>query len=275
MTLKLPTYKTMNLEIRDQVARVILRRPEKANAMNNLMWDEIEHCFHWLNVQPFVRSVVLSGDGKHFCSGLDVEIFEELNAGSKNLSTHEAYEKMRVNILKKQANLGAIEHCRKPVLAAVHGACLGAGLDMISYCDMRYCSNDAYFEIKEINFGVTSGIGGLQRLPKLVLPGLVAEWAYTGRRILAPEAERVGLVNKSYDSYEALMDNVVGIAKTIATKSPMAIRGTKESLLFGRDHSVQDSEINIANRNAGLFSHEDVSISIEAKKRGTLANYKD
>jgi len=182
----LPNFETLSLSIDSHIAQVQLNRPDKANAMNLPMWGELQTCFEYLSDASEVRVIVLSGAGKHFCSGIDLGMFSSvLDDGAEPARKAEA---LRQTILRLQANLTAIEKCRKPVLAAIHGSCVGGGIDMVSCCDMRYCSEDAGFSIKEIDVGMTADVGTLQRLPHIIPQGVVRELAYTGRTMKADEA---------------------------------------------------------------------------------------
>ncbi len=251
-------YDTLALTLEEHIAHVEFNRPEKANAMNLSFWREIRQAMEWASKTEEVRVVLLSGRGKHFSSGIDLELFGDLFKTTYDPCEARMREKLRLFILDFQDCLTSIEKCRKPVLAAVHGACVGGGLDLISACDMRYATRDAVFSIKEIDIGMVADVGTLQRLPKLIPDGLVRELAYTGRDMLGGEAEEVGLVNACFDSKEALFAAVQKIAKTIAEKSPISIRGTKEMLVYARDHSVADGLNYVATWNAAMILSEDV-----------------
>jgi enoyl-CoA hydratase len=269
----LPRFDTLALELADQVALVELNRPDKANAMNAAMWRELEECFRWCDREPAVRAVVLAARGRHFCAGIDLQMFATLD--DQSLEPGRRAEHRRQHIERLQANLTAIEQCRKPVLAAVQYTCIGGGVDMISCCDMRYCTADAYFAIKEIELGMVADVGTLQRLPRLIGDGLMRELAYTGRRIEATEAQRHGLVNQVHATREEMLAAVMDIARTIARRSPLAIRGTKEVLLYGRDHSVAEGLRYIANWNAGMLSADDLTRSVMAGGRTDDLSYDD
>jgi enoyl-CoA hydratase len=274
---KTPDYEVLALEVTDGVAIVSLNRPDKANSMNAPMWRELQQCFEWIDHEPSVRVAILAGNGRHFCAGLDLSLFAEIVGADEggHAEPGRIAESMRRTILRMQANLSAIEKCSKPVLAAIHHTCIGGGIDMVSCCDMRYCSADAYFSVKEIDLGMVADVGTLQRLPRLIGDGMVRELAYTGRRMDAAEAQALGLVNRVFEDRESLLAGVFKIAQSIASKSPLAIRGTKEMILYGRDHSVEDGLNYIATWNAGMLSQEDLMGSINAQAAGSAVDYKD
>jgi enoyl-CoA hydratase len=274
-TVNPPEYTTLAVRLEEHVAWVALNRPEKANAMNEPMWDEIQRCFEWLGSEPSVRVVVLCGEGKHFCAGIDLAMFAGLATAAEGLEKSRAIEQLRAFILRLQGNLTAIERCRKPVLAAIQGSCVGGGVDIISACDMRYCCEGTTFSIKEIDIGMVADVGTLQRLPHIIPQGIVRELAYTGRNVYAEEAEKIGLVNSRFDSYAEMIEAVGVIAQDIARKSPLAVRGTKEMLLYTRDHSVSDALNYQATWNSGMLSIEDVMLAITATGEGKSADFKD
>ena len=182
---------------------------------------------------------------------------------------------LREKILKLQDAFTAIERARFPVIAAIHGACIGGGIDMISACDIRLASRDAFFSIEEINIGMTADVGTLQRLPKLIAPSTAAELAYTGRRFSAEEALGFGLVSRLLDTRETLVAAALETAREIASKSPLAIAGIKRNLAYSRDHGVADGLDYIATWNAGMLRGEDLSkaaAAAMAKKQAVFAD---
>jgi enoyl-CoA hydratase len=268
-----PSYESLELSVADNVATVCLNRPDKANSMNGQMWDELQACFEWLDSEPSVRVVILAGNGKHFCAGLDLQMFGSLMSTASDPARRA--EELRQTILRLQGNLSAIEKCRKPVLAAIHNTCIGGGVDMTCCCDMRYASEDAFFSIKEIDLGMAADVGTLQRLPKIIPDGVVRELAYTGRNLYAREACEVGFVNRVFPDRETMMTEVAAIARTIAQKAPLAIRGSKEMLLYSRDHSVRDGLDHIATWNAGMLSSADLKEGMQAQLEQRAAVYED
>lgn len=269
------SYETLTVTLHDHIATVTLNRPDKANAMNLPMWHDLRKAFTWLDETPEARVAILQGEGKHFCSGIDLKMMMGLLPQIKDDCDGRTREKLRRLILDLQDTLTSVERCRKPVLAAVHGACVGGGIDLICCADMRYASSEAAFSIKEIDIGMTADVGTLQRLPKLVAPGLVRELAYTGRRFDAAEAHAVGFVNRVLESPEALRHFVRETAAAIAAKSPLSIRGIKEMIGYTRDHSVADGLNYVATWNAAMLLSADLSAAMMAGMSQEAPKFKD
>lgn len=269
------SFETLNVSLAAGVATVEFNRPDKANALSLQMWQDIRSAFRWVDETPGARVAVISGRGKHFTSGIDLAMLAELTAGTRDDCAGRMREKLRRQILDLQDTLTSIERCRKPVIAAIHGACIGGGIDLITCCDMRYASADAYFSVKEIDVGMTADVGTLQRLPKLVADGIARELAYTGRRFDAAEAKEMGLLNRVYASPDTLREGVAEIAATIAAKSPLSIRGIKEMAMYSRDHSVADGLNYIATWNAALLMSDDLTEAANANVEKRPAKFKD
>ncbi|AVO42493.1 crotonase/enoyl-CoA hydratase family protein [Simplicispira suum] len=268
-------FETLAVSLQDHIATVRLNRPDKANAMNAAMWQDIRRAFQWVDETPEARVAVLQGEGKLFTAGIDLQMMMGLGPQIKNDCDGRTREALRRVILDLQDTLTSLERCRKPVLAAIHGACIGGGIDLITCADMRYASGDAYFSIKEIDIGMTADVGTLQRLPKLVGEGITRELAYTGRKFDAAEAKEMGLVNRVFESREALYAGVHEIAATIAAKSPLSIRGTKEMITYARDHTVADSLNYIATWNAAMLMSSDLTTAMTASMSKQVPSFKD
>ena len=268
-----PSFETLQLTFDEHVAAVHLNRPDKANSMNATLWEDLQACFEWLDEEPSVRAVILAGNGKHFCAGLDLAMFGGLHGASSEPARRA--EHLRRTILRLQGNLTAVEKCRKPVLAAIHNTCIGGGVDLVCCADMRYATEDAFFSIREIDLGMAADVGTLQRLPKLIPDGIVRELAYTGRNMDAEEAKELGFVNRVYAERETMMREVMLIAKSIAAKSPLAVRGSKEMLLYSRDHSVAEGLNYVATWNSGMLSEADLAAGLQAQMEKRQATYED
>jgi enoyl-CoA hydratase len=274
-----PQWSALVLEVRNAVAHLALNRPEKANAMNATLWQELRAAFVWADETPEIRAVVLYANGKLFSAGIDLELLMSVSAmtqASKYANcAGRVREDVRRLIVQLQEAISSIERCRKPVIAAVHGACVGGAVDLICACDMRFCSADAACSIKEIDMGMVADLGTLQRLPRLIPEGLVRELAYTGRSLSAAEAERCGFVNRVLPDRTALLAHVTELAEQIAAKSPLAVRGTKEMLLYARDHSVEDGLNYVATWNAAMLISNDLSEAFAAQMAKRPASFAD
>jgi enoyl-CoA hydratase/carnithine racemase len=228
------------------------------------MWQELPKALAWLDATPEARVGVLSGAGKHFTAGIDLSLLAGLGNAVRDRCEGRTREKLRLKILELQACISSLERCRKPVLAAIHGACLGAGVDLVTACDLRYCSADASFCVKEIDLGMTADVGTLQRLPRLVGEGLARELAYTGRAVSGTEAQEIRLVNRCHATREELATAVHEIARTIAAKSPLAVRGCKEMITYVRDHPTADALNYVATWNAAMLLSDDLGEGVGA-----------
>lgn len=256
-------YQAFRVELADNIAHVQINRPEKINAMNAAFWTEVVDIFRWIDDTDAVRVVVLSGAGKHFSSGIDLMLLAGVaNELGKDVGRNARL--LRRKILELQSSFNAVDNCRKPVLAAIQGYCLGGAIDLISACDMRYAAADAQFSIKEIDIGMAADVGTLQRLPRIIGDGMLRELAYTGRTFGAEEALDIGLVNRTFADASGLLDGVMEIAREIAAKSPIAVAGTKEMLSYMRDHRIDDGLEYVATWNAAMLQSNDLRVAIAA-----------
>lgn len=236
------------------LAHVELNRPDKANAFDGTIWTNLRQCFTRLDTSA-TRVAVLSGRGNHFTAGLDLSYLATIQSELSALPAAERQFRLLDLISQMQSAVTAIETCRKPILAAVHGACLGAGIDLITACDVRYATRDARFAVKEVDLAIVADLGTLQRLPRIVGEGLARELAYTGRQFDGDEALAMGLVSRVFPDRDSMMAHVMETAAIIAAKSPRTIRGIKQVLNYSRDHTVAEGLAYVAERNAAeLFS---------------------
>lgn len=263
-----------DVSVEEGVASLVMNAPEKSNAMAPAFWADLPRLAKAFDADPEVRVVVLSGKGKHFSSGMDLSTFNSLMDLVKMEPGRAAYA-MRQNVLYYQAAFNALEAMRQPVIAAIHGACIGGAIDLICACDIRLASQGAFFSIEDINIGMTADVGTLQRLPKLIAPGIVSELALTGRKFSAEEALGWGMVNAVHEDGQALMQAAALMATEIASKSPLAVAGTKESLLYARDHTVDQGLEQIATWNGGMLRPEDLMTAMQARMAKKTATFKD
>jgi enoyl-CoA hydratase len=272
-------YECFDVEVNDKIGHIRMIRPDKANSMIASFWRDLPVIVDDLSASGAVRAIVLSGDGRHFCSGMDLSVFGSNDTvgpgGATGAHRSRRNERFRSTALKLQDSFTCLERARVPVLCAIQGACIGGGIDMVSAADLRYATESAYFSIHEINIGMTADVGTLQRMPKLVAEGIVRELAYTGRRWTAAEAHTAGFVNGLYPDHEALLAGVMETAAEIASKSPIAIWGTKQTMHYTRDHSVADGLEFIANWNAAMFDTDDMAEAFAARLEQRAAEFPD
>lgn len=268
-------YKTFLVDVTDNVAHVRFNRPDKANAMNQIAWQELKAIFESLDEQEDVRVIILSGEGKHFCAGIDLTVLMSIHQMVDHSCEGRKREKLRKIILDLQSTINAIEKCSKPVLAAIHNGCIGGAVDIIAACDMRYATKTAYFCVKEIEMGMVADLGTLQRLPKIIPYGIACEMAYTGRKVSAVEAQQFYLVNQVFDDQKVLLEEVTKIAQNIAKHSPLSIRGTKHILQHARDNKLHDSLEYMATWNAGMLLSKDLMEAFESKMSQRPPKYMD
>lgn len=255
------------------IAHVELARPDRMNAMDHASFAELGDTFRGFDATPAVRAVVLSAQGKHFTAGLDLAYAASQFAPRSDAGRWA--EKQLRDIAWLQAAVNAVEEARAPVVVAVHGACVGAGVDLISACDLRVCSADAFFQIAEIDVGITADLGTLQRLPHLIPGGLVRELALTGRRMGADEALRWGLVTQVLSTREEAVEAATALARTIAAKSPMAAAGTKRAMNFSRGRSVQEALRDTALWNAATLNNADLVEAMRARRAKSAPAFND
>lgn len=261
-------YETLLVtEAKPFVYNVQLNRPKSLNSMNNKMWLEITECFNQLAEDANCRVIILSGAGKSFCAGLD---FKDAMSFGQELAEHEDIAR-KCKVMKKKIKIyqdtcTSIEKCPKPVIGAAHGACVGAAVDMLSAADIRYCSSNAWFQIKEVDIGMAADVGTLQRLPKIMgCNSLLRELAFTGRRLPANDALQCGFVNRVFDNEEKLMTEALSLAEEIASKSPVAVQTTKISLNYSRDHTVDEGLAHIRDINQTMLQSEDFINAVVAQ----------
>jgi len=266
--------------IDNQIAHVELNRPEKRNSMNPTFWKELPELIKDIDDHAKARVIVISSTGPHFTSGLDVTAFAGGGAAAatdeeKRLQRLQAGTVFYENVLDMQEAFNCLERCRVPVLVAIQGGCIGGGVDFISACDIRYATDDAFITVFETNIGMTADVGTFPRLVKLIPEGYVREMAYTGRRVTAREAKEMGLVNRVYADQETMLNDVMEIAKDIASKAPLAVYGCKKMINYARDHSTADGLDYIAIWNASHLKIEEIQEAMMSNAEKRPGNFVD
>ena len=260
-------YTAIRLDRRGPVAEVVLDNPKKLNAMAWTFFEEIRRAFKEIDEDDSIYVAILWAEGRLFCAGLDLFA---TTLGSKDSSSteSEAVQKMKMyrHILKSQDGISAPENCRVPVIAAVHGHCVGGGVDLTTACDIRLCTEDATFSIKETQIGVVADLGTLQRITPIVGKGMAREMAYTGKRIPSDRALNCGLVNDVFEDKEGLLAGARALADEIAANPPLAVQGTKNVLAYSEEHTIKEGLDHIAHWATSFTASNDLAEAITAFK---------
>jgi enoyl-CoA hydratase len=271
------TYTCFNVETRDKVAHIQLKRADAFNTMNRAFWNELPAIVNAINDEGKARAIVVSSTGKHFSAGMDLSVFTDgQGVAGGGGETGRLRANLRAEVHRLQKTFSCLDEARMPVLMAVQGGCIGGAVDMSTCADMRYATKDAFFVIQEINLGMTADVGTFPRLCHLLPQGLVRELAYAGRRLSAKKAYDLGFVNELFDTQEQMLAHVLELAGEIATKSPLAVHGSKVMINYARDHSIADGLDYIATWQAGMFNPTaDMMESFKAKQEKRVPHYDD
>lgn len=268
------TYQCFDFNISNKIAHLQLNRPGSMNSMQPVFFRELSSILQGLQRSAEARVLVISSTGKHFTAGMALDVFA---GGAIKIDDASAAGRANLALLLQEIQqcFNQIEELRMPVISAIHGGCIGGGLDLICATDIRLASSDAFFCIGEINIGMTADLGTLQRLPKLIPEGIVHEMAYTGRRLPAARALAVGLVNEVFESKEAMLAAALQMAAEIAEKPPVAIWGSKQAIHYARDHSTRDALQHMGTLQAGIWQSSNLMEAFMAKQQGRATEFSD
>ncbi len=268
-------YQCFTAEIADGIAHLRFSRPDRFNSFIPEFWQELPEAVNDISDSARARVIVLSAEGKHFTAGMDIAVFMQgaLDAPAENREV--AAEAFRHHVKALQATFSALENARQPVLAAIQGGAVGAGVDLAASCDCRYASADAFFCVQETAIGMTADVGTFPRLAKIIPEGWARQMTYTAERVPAAKAREIGLVNEVFDTPEMLLDGVMEIAQQIAAHSPLAVAGCKRMMNYARDHSTEDTLDYIALWNAAMLRADDIKESYVAKTEKRAPDFSD
>ncbi len=260
------TYEAFRVSIEDKVAHIEMCRPEAMNTMTRAFWNELPQIVRDIDTNALARVIVISSTGKHFSAGMDLSVFTSGDADRPEAADrYVAAEAFRANVKAIQAAFNCLEEARQPVLFALQGGVIGGAVDMISAGDIRWCTEDAFFCIQEINIAMTADVGTFPRLQRYIPEGWVKEMAYTGRRIPAAKAKEIGLVNDVFPTQDAMLAYVIETAREIASKNPLAVTGSKVLINYGRDHTTADVLDYVSLWNAAMFPPPHMAEAFRAK----------
>jgi enoyl-CoA hydratase len=270
----------LSMEQDEAVATLWLDRAEARNAMGQDLWRDLPRAMGVLGAEPSVRAVVIAARGPHFSVGLDLKAMGSLLAGSGGGSGGDEGgaagasagppspaargRRARQDVLRLQDAITAVARCPKPVIAAVHGYCIGGGVDLIAACDIRLASADAVFSVREAKMAIVADLGSLQRLPAIIGAGHLAELAYTGKDISADRAKEIGLVNDVAGDLDGVLKAARALAAEIAANSPIAVEGTKAVLAANEGRTVAEGLDYVATWNAGMLASDDLTEAVSA-----------
>jgi enoyl-CoA hydratase len=270
-------YKSIRLEKNAGVAEVVLIGPGKGNAMGSDFWREMPVVFAELDSDEAVRAILVRGEGDHFSYGLDLasmmgNLGQHFGAAATNL----AAERTRLLdlVLEMQQAFNRVQSCRKPVIAAVHGWCIGGGLDLIAACDIRLCSADARFSLREVKVAIVADLGSLQRLPRIIGEGNTRELAFTGKDITADRALRINLVGEVYETREALIEAAQQAAREIADNPPLVVQGIKRVMNYCADKSTREGLEYVAVWNSAFLQSNDLTEAMMAFRERRAPEFK-
>ncbi|HVT41588.1 MAG TPA: crotonase/enoyl-CoA hydratase family protein [Acidimicrobiales bacterium] len=258
----------LSIEQDEWVATVWLDRAEARNAMGMDLWRDLPLAMEVVSADPDVRAVVIAAKGPHFSVGLDLKAMGSVlsgggdggggSAGGGAPSMAARARRGRAEVLRLQDAITAVARCPKPTIAAVHGYCIGGGVDLIAACDIRLASADATFSVREAKVAIVADLGGLQRLPAIISAGHLAELAFTGKDISAERAKEIGLVNDVAGDAEGVLKAGRALAAEIAANSPIAVQGTKAVLAANEGKTVAEGLDYVATWNAGMLASDDL-----------------
>jgi enoyl-CoA hydratase len=265
MPIETPPFTSLLLEVDAHVATVTLRATGKANRMGPSFWKEMPEAFGWIGANDDVRAVVLRGEGEHFSFGLDLAT---MGGDLSPMVGDGALAKERTALLatieRLQRAVSSVAACRKPVVAAIAGFCIGGGVDLATACDVRVCSADARFSVREVKLAMVADVGTLARLPAIVGQGHARELALTGDDIDAARALRIGLVNDVYPDREALFGAARALAARMAANPPLVVAGIKEVLNAASERVAAESLRTVALWNAAFLPSHDLREALAA-----------
>lgn len=255
-------YEFLAITIENDVAHITLNNPRKTNAINEIMWGELKDCFDKLSTHNEVKVCILKSNSKHFSSGIDLNYIATIMKKTKTLPEKERSHALYQQIKKMQETMNAIESCRKPVIAAIHGLCVGGAVDLIAACDIRLATYTALFSIMETKLGIVADMGTLQRLPYIISDSHLKELSLTSDFFNGYKAKKIGLVNYNYLTKKMLHKAADKLAKKMAKLPSIAVEGTKETINQMKKQQIKNGLNQIATLNSTLLLSEETQSAI-------------
>ena len=269
------TWECFDVSIKDRIAHIVLNRPEKRNSMCESFWTDLPAIVQDIDYNAKARVIVLSSTGPHFSAGIDLEMLAGDGVGRADRNDPQHGAAFIAKVIQLQQSFSALEQCRIPVIAAMQGGCIGGAVDLVTACDLRYATSDAFLTIYEINVGMTADVGTFPRITHLIPEGVARELAYTGRKMPAEEAKSFGLVNEIFPNQNAMLEGVMKVASDIASKPPLAIYGCKRAITYARDHSTADALDHIGVWNASMLIPQQITEAMTAAAEKRAPQFSD
>jgi enoyl-CoA hydratase len=269
------TWECFDVSIQDQLAHIVLNRPDKRNSMCASFWSDLPVIVRDIDANAKARVIVISSTGPHFSAGIDLEMLAGDGIGRQDRNHAQHGAAFMAKVTQLQQSFTTLEECRLPVIAAIQGGCIGGAVDLVTACDLRYATSDAFLTIYEINVGMTADVGTFPRITNLIPEGVARELAYTGRRMPADEAKSFGLVNNIFPDHDALLSGVMEMAAEIASKSPLAIYGCKRAITYARDNTTAAALDYIGIWNASMLIPQEMQEAMRAGAENRAPKFSD
>lgn len=257
------SFEFFKVDVDHHIAEIYMAEPTSRNSLGEIFWREFPELLRYINEDPAIRVAIIYGEGPHFCSGIDTKFISRV-FNSTGMEPARARDRISTSIRQLQDQFLQLERLRVPVIAAIQGACIGAGLELACTADIRLCVRDAFFQLMEVQLGTIADLGGLQRLSKQLPYGLARELAYTGRRFSAEEAMRWGFVNANYEDWQTMQQGARKLAENIAAHSPLAVKYAKESLVADESAEIERALRQAATLQVAFGIGEDFNTALTA-----------
>jgi enoyl-CoA hydratase len=266
-------FEFFEIEIEKNIAIVYLNKPEKRNAMDWSFWRDLPLVVQEINENPEIRAFIFAARGKSFSTGLDVVNFTSMNEGFLQANVADDRKKFYDLILKMQSGINAVYNSNKPSISVIHKHCIGGALDLISACDLRYCTEDASFSLREVKVAIVADMGSINRLPAIIGQGYTRELALTGKDIDSKTALRMNLVNEILPDFDAALNKAKEVAHDIANSSTLVVEGVKEVMRYSEGKPMEAGLNYVCVWNSSFLASKDFQVAINSFKTKTLPIY--
>lgn len=259
-------YDFLSLEIKNSIASITLNNPKKTNAINELMWREIKEVFEKIHSMDKIKVCILKSNAKHFSSGIDINFLISIMEKLEKLPKEKRSEALYDQIKNMQESMNAIEKCAKPVIAAIHGLCVGGAVDLIAACDIRLATYTSLFSIMETKLGIVADMGTLQRLPYIISDSHLKEFSLTSNFFSGYKAKKIGMINHNYFCKKSLHKAAYKLATHIASLPSVAVQGSKQTINAMKAQQIETGLSQIAKLNSHLLLSDETRTALDKVK---------